>query len=221
MQQDEQNDQKAAEPVDVDALDLGPPLSVGGSDARDDGVPADGDVASDDGLYDYDWEDPRDGGMDAGGACDEAGTGPAVLRVGARVEAFGLTGASELNGLRGEVVTEQGERFGVRFDEHTAGEKSLRPRNLRLLSATLNRMLFDDSAEAPTRPASPSCPTATPHRAGAAADRRRRRGGAGAAAAAATSSGVASAPSQPTPPARRQRREAERPTNKASQSSDV
>eukprot|EP00664_Eupelagonemidae_sp_cell27_P005153 gene5153-2745_t len=58
----------------------------------------------------------------------------AVLRAGARVEAAGLSGAAGLNGLRGTVLAPQGDRWRVRFDSPAAGEKALRPSNLRAIT---------------------------------------------------------------------------------------
>ena len=126
--------------------------------------------------------------------------------VGALVVAENLASATHLNGQTGEIIDAQGERWGVRFDNHSLGVKALRARNLRVLGT---------ARAASSRPATPPCPSTSSTFSTTAASRRRRRDrGTSASAAAASTSSVASAPSPPTPapPARRQRRVVESPT---------
>ena len=81
----------------------------------------------------------------------ESGT---ELRVGVRVVAHGLTGASNMNGCAGAVRCQSGERWGVAFDIHSDNMKASRTQSLSMQPNLLSHEHGSGSSTATPAPAS-------------------------------------------------------------------
>ena len=146
-------------------------------------------VVADEYSVTYD-EEQQEFPVDVDGEEGDGGAGPG-LRCGVRVEACALETARHLNGAKGTVVSEEnGERWGVRFDDSSLGEKALRRTNLRRIGGYAEAMQRASDPDTETDVATSAWPPGG-----------RRRGRAGGAASAAQCS--AAADQTRSPPAKR------------------